>query len=474
MSLWPAKKHPALTLGTYGPPLVSRPFTLGPELVPAHKHVIGTTGVGKSKFLASMYVQLLNQGIGAALIDPHADLGHDILDVLAESGFFRHPDAQKRLLFVDFSRKDTYVPFNVLRQPYDDHTVARNIVEACKRAWPALADGSAPQFENILLAGTLVLVQNELPLTALPKLLTDKAYRRALLENVSDPDVIDFFRARFDNWGRDTAAMVESTLRRVFLLTFSPTLRHSLGDTENVLNFRELMDGGVSVIFNLGGLDEDTQRLLGCLLTVGFEVAALARADTPQEARRPYHLFIDEFSQFSAQSEGSLARVLSLARKYGLSLTLAHQTWSQVNGRLQGALQNAVEVAFRLGRSDAEWAAPQFARFDPYVVKHEVVDPLQADRTHPVFFSVQETFESWAQALADLEPREAYVRVGSKTVKVRTLTVPSGNRTQRDEIEREYVDLLHRSRRTEVRTVPSAARRQTARLVRLDKDADDR
>ncbi|MEZ4554197.1 MAG: type IV secretion system DNA-binding domain-containing protein [Dehalococcoidia bacterium] len=422
-------KRPALYLGTHGLPLLRRRFALAPPLVPAHKHVIGTTGVGKSKFLTSMFVQLVEQGIGVALIDPHADLAHDVLRVLAERRFFRHPDAQNRLVFVDFSRRGTYVPFNVLRQPYDDHTVARNVVEACKRAWPALADGSAPQFENILLASTLVLIQNRLALTQLPRLLTDDAYRATLLNHVSDPEVVHFFRARFDRWGRDAAVMMESTLRRVFLLTFSPPLRHALGATENALDLRRCMDRGTSLIFNLGGLDEDSQRLLGCLLTVGFEVAALSRAEVPEAERRPYHLLIDEFSQFSAQSEGSLARVLSLARKYGLSLTLAHQTWSQVSARLEGALQNAVEIAFRLGRSDAEWAAPRFGRYDPYTVKHEVADVVQLGRTHPVYFSLQEAFEGWTQSLTDLRPREAFVNTGERTVKIRTLNVPESKRT---------------------------------------------
>src|SRR5213075_2118540 len=99
--------------------------------------------------------------------------------------------------------------------------------------------------------------------------------------------------------------MRESTLNRVALLTFSPTLRYSLGQPENVLDFRRLMDDGVSVVFNLGGLDEETQRFLGCLLTVGFEVAALSRADIPEEQRRPYLLILDEFSMFSSASEES-------------------------------------------------------------------------------------------------------------------------------------------------------------------------
>lgn len=371
-----------------------------------------------------MFVQLLNQGTGCALIDPHGDLATDSLGTLVDAGFFARPGAAKRLLYVDFGQRSRYVPFNVLRQPYGDHAVARNVVEACKRAWPALADGAAPQFENILLAGSLVLIQNQLSLTDLPRLLADGVYRGRLLERVTDKDVVDFFRSRFDRWGRDAALMVESTLRRVFLLTFSPALKGSLGHPENSLNFRKLMDDGVSIIFNLGGLDEDTQRLLGCLITVGFEDAALSRAEIPEEQRRQYHLIIDEFSQFSAQSEESLARVLSLARKYGLHLTLAHQTWSQVNSRLQGALQNAVTVAFRLGRSDAEWAAPQFGRFDPYALKHQVTDPAQVDRTHPVYFNLQETFEGWTQTLMDLRPRELFVRVGRNTARLKSLSVP--------------------------------------------------
>lgn len=422
MTFWSPRRRAALILGTTGHPLLRRPFVIGPEGVAAHKHVIGLTGQGKSKFLASLFVQLVSQDIGCALIDPHADLASDILGALADRKFFDHPDARKRLYFIDFGRRDRYVPFNVLRQRYGDHDVARNVVEACKRAWPALADGAAPQFENILLSGAFVLIQNALPLTALPRLLSDSAYRAQLLQRVNDEDIVEFFRGRFDRWGRDAPLMVESTLRRVFLLTFSPALKGALGHSDNVLDFRALMDDGVSVVFNLGGLDQDTQRLLGCLITVGFEVAALSRAELPESQRRQYHLMIDEFSQFSAQSEAALARVLSLARKYGLFLTLAHQTWSQVNARLQGALQNAVTVAFKLGRSDAEWAAPRFGRFDPYALKHEIEDPAQAGRSHPVFFSLPESLEAWTQALTDLRPREAFVRVGDRTVRVKSPT----------------------------------------------------
>lgn len=433
-----------LTLGTYGLSLFQRKFVLGPTEIATHKHVIGVTGQGKSKLLASMFVQLMNQGVGCALIDPHADLAADVLGILLQDGYFERNDAYQRLLYIDFSNANRFLPFNVLNQPYDPHTIARNIVEACKRAWPALADGSAPQFENILLAGALTLVQNDRPLTDLPRLLTDTDYRNDLLAHVTDETVVDFFHNRFDKWGRDSASMIESTLRRVFLLSFSPALRYSLGQERNLLNLRQLMDEGVSILFNLGGLDEDTQKLLGCLITVNFEVAALSRTDTPEESRSHYHLLLDEFSMFSAQSEESLARVLSLCRKFHLFLTLSHQSWAQVNERLRGALQNSVEIAFRLGRSDAQLTAPHFAKFDPHLIKHEVEDLDQAERSHPIFYSIQEQLEGWSQTLSDLKPREAFVKTRDKSAKIRTLEVRplKGSRQRLEQIIEQYAKRL--------------------------------
>lgn len=444
--LWPFSRSrlPRLVLGTYGPAIVASALVLGPREIATHKHVIGTTGQGKSKLLASLFLQLVNQEIGCALIDPHADLANDVLAELVARGFFADQRACQRLLFVDFARQDAFLPFNVLAAPYEAHHVANQINEVCKRVWSALGDGAAPQFENILLASVLVLVQNNRPITELPRLLTDRTYRERLLEVVTDPQVVGFFRTRVDQWGREAPTMIESTLRRVFLLTFSPTLGYSLGQSKNALDFRKLMDEGVSVIYNLGGLDEETQRFLGAVISVGYEMAALSRSDIPEKDRRQYHLIMDEFSMFSAQSEEALSRVLSLARKYGLFLTLAHQTWSQLSGRLRGALQNAVEICFKVGPEDAGWAAPRFARYDPYLVKHQVADPGSLDRTHPLYFTVQETLQSWAQALIDLKPREAYVKVGEKTAKIHTLVMrpPACTEEQLAEVKERYAQLL--------------------------------
>lgn len=406
--------EPAVILGSYGFLGLHRLQLTGAGIA-THKHVIGLTGQGKSKLLASYYSQLVRQGIPAALIDPHSDLAEDALGLLSDR-------VGRDVRYIDFARSDRFLPFNVLSQPYDDHKIARDLVDVCRRVWPALAQGQAPMFENVFLAGCLTLIQNKLPITHLPRLITDKSFRDALLVRVTDPQVVHFFRATFDRLNvRDQLDQAQSSLRRIFLLTFSPTLRYSLGQTANALNFRRLMDEGISVIYDLGGLDEETQRFLGSLLTVGYEVAAKSRSDMAHRLRKPYHLVLDEFVRFSAQSEETLSNILSETRKYGLSLTMAHQTWSQLSSRISGALQNTDTIAFRLGRNDAEWMAKRFVKYEPLEVKHEVEE--HGERSHPIFWNIPEQFEVMTTELENLAPRHAYARIGGSVTAFHTATV---------------------------------------------------
>jgi len=164
---------------------------------------------------------------------------------------------------------------------------------------------------------------------------------------------------------------------------------------------------GQSAIYDLGGLEEQTQKFLGALISHGYEVASLSRADILEKDRVPHHLFLDEFSMFSATTESALGRILSLARKYKLTLWLAHQTWGQLSDKLANALQNTTRVAFALGFQDARVMAPNFTKYDPLAIKY-----AEESEAHGLkqFFGVQDTFEKMATELQSLEPREILVR----------------------------------------------------------------
>jgi phage terminase large subunit-like protein len=149
------------------------------------------------------------------------------------------------------------------------------------------------------------------------------------------------------------------------------------------------MDAGQSVIINLALRELEASRLLGCLITVGYEQAALARADAA--TRRSHHLIVDEFHSFTTQSAQAFASMLSQSRKFGLYLCAAHQFWGQANQHLQDALQNTgIEVVFNVGRTDAEYTAKQLSRIDPLQSKHEVPDEYAVEKTHLVFYNLAE------------------------------------------------------------------------------------
>src|SRR3954465_11645794 len=422
-------RGPSIPLGTsrflfFG----SRTLRITPQEARAHMHVLGKTGSGKSYFLAGLFLAMHEAGMPVTLIDPHGDLAELVLTHLVQRGVYARRSAYERLLYLDLpaaARAGRYLPFNYLKQPYDDSAMAELVAEAARRAWPELATG-APTFENILKHSVIVLRQNRQPLTRLADLLVDKDFREQQLRNVTDEQVLRFFHQRMDQWGRDEAHMKESTLNRADLLTLSPVLRHSLGSTENRLSFRELIDSGRSLIVNLALPHHDARHLFGCLLTVGMESAALARADNLTE-RVPHHLIIDEFSQFMAQSETALTRMLSETRKYGLFCVMAHQNWTQASERFRGALQNVgIEMILKAGRMDAEYSARIMGVVNPMEVKHAVEDEAAEERSHPAYSSLPEQWEKQIQAIQRLKIGEAFVRLSDDSIhKVRTRTLPS-------------------------------------------------
>jgi hypothetical protein len=431
----------SMNIGTHRTFFFPLPFSLLQKDMRSHMHIMGSTGMGKSKLLAHMAATQIASGIPTAVIDPHADLANDIVALLTQKGYFDKTFSLEKFLYIDFGNPSAFVPFNYLKQPYEAPMIARNFVEVCFRAWPSLADGNAPVFENLMLAAIPVLIANNLSLTALDDLLTNKYFREKLLQKVDDQHILRFFHNQVDKWGKETYLMLGSAQRRYSLILYSPALRYSLGQTENLLDFRKIIDEGISVVFNLGGLDKQTQRLIGNLLTVGFETAALSRS-LPGSPRTEYHLTIDEFQNFSAQNEATFSDILSECRKYGLFLTLSHQNWSQVDEKLQGSMENVdVQIFFRVGYESAVWAAPRLFGFNQKAVKEA---KSKTEKDVSALSTYGEQYEVAARELYEgLKPRIAYVRT-NRTVKIQTtkVAITSSSRSKAEQIKEEYARKL--------------------------------
>ena len=289
----------SLPLGTYGSALFKRRLCLDGQDTKSHMHVMGKSGSGKSRWLAGFYVNLLKAGFSATLIDPHGDLARLVLAQLAAEGYFDQEDAYERLLYLDIpaaAKANRYLNFNCLKQPYDTHTTTRLTLEAMRRAFPELdrnAGNAAPAFEQIVTAGTHVLVDNGLPFSELRSVLLDRQRRDALLRQVSDPMIADYFHTEFDAYDKgERMHLLGSTLRRLFLLLYAPVVRFALSAKENQLEYRSILQENRSLIVNLAIHDPDAKRLLGCLLTVFAEQGAKSRADLAASERGGTHYVI--------------------------------------------------------------------------------------------------------------------------------------------------------------------------------------
>jgi len=415
-------------------------FVLSGTTLKQHKLITGISGMGKSRFIASICFQLLKEGIEFTLIDPHSDLCQTVLSMLVETVYFSDIRAYEQLMYIPFFLEDAHIPFNVFNQPGKTaHDIAGFVLEGWKRSWASsIGDGSATALENLLLSAVYTLVVNNCPLTDLYRLITDDLFRETLLPQIDDQFIRDF-------WKRKNATnLAESTLRRAFLLSYSPSLRYCLMQKENRINARYFMDNGISCLYDLSGLDPQVQRFLGSLITLSYEQAALSRSSLSESKRKQHMIVIDEFSVFVSQSAIALEHILTQARKFGVTLNLCCQTISQVK-EVSDALQNALHITFRMSYEDASKIAPAFLDSTPkknLSFWQSLVAPLDDGRLIADDKDGQDR-QAWTRVIRELQRQECLIHVGEKTFKLRTFAVDDvGNTRELDRIKETYARLL--------------------------------
>jgi len=393
-----------LVLGRIGRHRFTPQFRISSRVRRFHTYVVGLTGRGKSKFLQNCLVQDILAGRGCAVIDPHGDLAKDVLRSLISEDFFSNKASFDRLVYVAPRRRDYIIPFNVLARPdpqMETYEVAQRVISAFMRTW-ARTLLEPPRFQQIMRAALAVLVETGETLCNLYRLLTDDVFRADRLDRIPDPKVAadsqSFFTNEFDQWGRERTKMMSSTTNKVSALTDNPSTFFMLGQKENHLNIRQIMDDGKVLFVDLGDCDDETKRLFGTLIVTGFEQAALSRARAPIDARTPYYLYIDEFQDFACHpgAAETFSQMLSQVRKFGLHMILANQSIAQLSSGLQTALGNAQTlVAFRISRADAEAMARVLGEVDLEAVKRD----SQTDVQHPIYSPIVEQRESFVQHL---------------------------------------------------------------------------
>ena len=322
----------------------------------AHIYIIGKTGTGKSTLLETLMADDLRNGRGFALLDPHGDL---VKKLYKQALALR----QKDLLFFDAQNPNQPFGFNPLANVSPDKRplAASGILQVFKHLW---SDSWGPRLEHILRNCLLALLDYpKATLADILPLLSDKKFRLQVVGHSTNSQIRDFWLKEYEGYpARFRAEAIAPIQNKVGAFLSSPVLRKILTKPEIPLRLRRIMDEGKILLVNLakGSLGEDTSNLLGSLLISRFDLAALSRGDLPEEERRNYALYLDEFHNFTTSN---LSSMLSELRKYRLSLTLASQHLAQVDPLVQNAILGNVGtlIVFRIGAVDAETLAPEFS-----------------------------------------------------------------------------------------------------------------
>lgn len=198
------------------------------------------------------------------------------------------------------------------------------------------------------------------------RMMSDKNFRLRVYPKVKDPVVKSFWINEFDKWeDRFRKEAVAAIQNKVGQFLSSPVIRHIVGQPKSTIDMREIMDNGKILIVNLskGRIGEDAMRLLGGMIVTKIQLAAMGRVEVPEEARKDFFLYVDEFQNFATES---FANILSEARKYRLSLILAHQYINQLifdgNATVRDAVFGNIGtlISFRVGAEDAEHLEKEF------------------------------------------------------------------------------------------------------------------
>lgn len=320
-----------------------------------HIYVIGKTGMGKSTLLENMIYSDIVSGKGVGVIDPHGDLADSVLSFIPAS---RTND----VILVDPSDAEYAVAFNMLENvnPALSSIICSGLVGIFKKIY---SDSWGPRLEHILRNTILSLLEYPgTTMLGILRILQDADYRRKVVKKIEDPVVKSFWLNEFERMqDKNRVEAISPIQNKVGQFLSSTVIRNIVGQVKSSVDLRFAMDKGKIVIVNLskGKIGEDNSSLLGAMFITKFQLDAMSRANIPENERKDFYLYVDEFQNFATDS---FATILSEARKYKLNLTMANQYIAQMPDEVRDAVFGNVGsiLSFQVGFDDAEYLSQQF------------------------------------------------------------------------------------------------------------------
>jgi hypothetical protein len=372
---------------------VERKIAIGEDDRRRHVFIIGATGTGKTELMKSMIMQDINAGRGICFMDPHGDAVEDILKLIP-------PERAEDVIYFRPSDTERPMGLNLMEASTEDekHFVASSIINMMYKLFDPYKTGIVgPRFEHAVRNAMLTIMSEKgSTFVELMRALTDSRYVQELLPKVTDPIIRRYWTDQIAQTSDFHKSEVLDYITSKFgRFVTNKMIRNIIGQSVSSFSFRDVMDNGKILLINLakGELGEENSNFLGLILVPRILMAAMSRSDTPEEKRRDFYLYVDEFQNFATPD---FAVILSEARKYKLNLTVANQFIGQMEEEVKNAVFGNVgtKISFRVGVTDANYLQHEFSptfgeddllnveRFHAYVktiVKNQPVTPFSLD-----------------------------------------------------------------------------------------------
>ena len=382
-----------LVFGEYEAKGITIPLSASTSERSTHCYVIGATGTGKSSLLHNLIVQDIQEGRGVGVIDPHGDLVDSLLPFTE--------GREREVVLIDAGRGDVLVGFNPLerKEGVSPEEQVAKLILAFKRIWE---DSWGPRMEDILRHTLELLIYHKLTLLEFERVLTDGDFRDMLVSKTEDKRLAGYFQYRYEVLpAREKSTWIESSLNKVSAFLADKRIRHMLAQEKSTFDMGELMlDQGILLVNLSKGRLGSNADLLGALLMATIEMATVSRK---KDERTPFYLYIDEFQNIATES---FAVLMNEARKFGLSLTLAHQSLAQLPWDLteQILASAGTQVCFRISRKDAERLARESTNV---MLEKEETEMTLSTPEEEFHISLQEQWELCFNKLMSLPQRNA-------------------------------------------------------------------
>ncbi len=325
-----------------------------------HIFMIGKTGVGKTTLFTNMIEQDILAGHGCCYIDPLGDAIEDLLGKIP-------PERMKDVILFDPSDTEWPAGLNMMefKNAEDRDFLIQEVIEIFYKLFDPNRTGMVgPQFEHWFRNAALTIMAQPGggTLIDIPRIFTDDAFKTKVVSYVTDPVVKGFW----DQQMAKTADFHKSEMLNYFTSKFgrfmtNDMMRNIIGQKKSAFDFRQIMDEGKILLVNLskGKIGEVNMSLLGLIIVNKIQMAAFSRADMPEETRKDFYLYVDEFQNFATDS---FATILSEARKYRLSLNITNQYIAQLTEKIRDAVVGnaGTMICYRIGAADAEFMVKEF------------------------------------------------------------------------------------------------------------------